>query len=340
MRSPSRALARAVVSLLVAIAAAAGYLAIDTDNATIPPAPPPADPAVSADEVPVPAAIAVDGTGDGEPDEVLELDGQAREIVQEATVAPERFDISGGLRGVDPTPEARQDGPLAAPNWPGCETRFLPRNWSNRTSGVQAIGLHYTAGANREGKSDMDGLTAYASSPSAGVSWHFLIDEEGHCYYSVHVSKKAWTIGNLNSQTVNIEVVGTGKERTYPAGSAGARKLAAVVQRIGRVYDIPMRLGAVSNCRVTRPGIITHWQGGACAGGHHDIRPYDIQDVVEAIAASGKSRKLAKWERSHRIAHAMQRSGCRRRQDVAGCRAHYRARSAKLHRLIARERRR
>lgn len=236
----------------------------------------------------VPSVVHVDGPDrDVEPDVKVELDDRAQDVYEQVSDAPERHDLAGGLRGDDRTPVAEHEGPLATPSFPGCDTRILQANWSNRTSAVQAVALHYTAGGNRAGRSDMDGLTAYANSPSAGVSWHFLIDAEGHCYYSVPLAKKAWTIGNLNSQTVNIEVIGTGREGSYPAGSAGARKLASVVQRLGRIYGIPMRVGAVSSCRVTKPGVITHWQGGACSGGHVDIRPYDLGRVVARIAAQG-----------------------------------------------------
>jgi hypothetical protein len=279
-----RALLRRILPILCVLAAggAIGML-IDGDGNVRTVTEPPAPPAV-------PAVVGVDGADrDHAPDDPITLDREAREVVQLVQRTPDRFDLAGDLRGEDRTPVARYDGPLATPRFPGCETRFLPTNWSNRTvamSRVDGIGLHYTAGGNRPGKSDMDGLTAFASSPSAGVSWHFLIDAEGHCYYSVPLAKKAWTIGNLNSQTVNIEVIGRGNESSYPAAAAGASKLRQVVQRLGRVLDIPIRVGAVSNCTVTRPGVITHWQGGPCSGGHHDIRPYDLVRVVRALGVS------------------------------------------------------
>lgn len=281
----------------------------------------------------VPAAVAVDSTGDGEPDKALELDRPARALVERAADAPEELDLGGGLRGADPTPVAQLDAPLASPSWPGCSTRILPTNWSNRTASVRAIGLHYTASGNLPGLSDMNGLTAYASSSRAGVSWHFLIDAEGHCYYSVPVGKKAWTIGNLNSQTVNIEVIGRGNENAYPASSAGARKLASVVQRIGRLFNVPMRLGAVSNCRVTRSGIITHWMGGSCSGGHHDIKPYDIAAVVRRIAAGGCDAKC-QLDRERRARHRSAHAEIKRRN----CAPIERTRSARclfLHRRLA-----
>lgn len=235
--------------------------------------------------VPVPAAVAVDGADrDAEPDRALELGKPAQALYKRAAAAPESLDFGRYLRGPDPTPVAQSDGPLATPNFPGCKTRILPTNWSNRTEAPEAVALHYTAGGNLPGLADMNGLTAFASSPSAGVSWHFLIDAEGNCYYSVPLDKKAWTIAGLNSDTVNIEVVGRGTEPQYPASTAGARKLRQVVRRLARIYDWPLRVGAVESCEVTRPGIITHWQGGPCSGGHSDIKPYQLERVVAYIA--------------------------------------------------------
>lgn len=230
----------------------------------------------------------VDGPDrDRAPDDLVKAGGEAPEVLDLAQADPQRYDLDPeGLRGKDPTSEGTVSGPLASPEWPGCLTRFTPVNFSSRTAPVRGFALHFTAGLNRPGWSDMNGLAAYASSRAAGVSWHFLIDDEGHCYYQVPVSKKAWTIGNLNSQTINVEMIGTGREATY-GGKAGLRKLAMVVKRAASIYHFPVRLGAVSSCSVTRSGIITHWMGGACAGGHVDVKPYDIAQIVKQIAASG-----------------------------------------------------
>jgi N-acetyl-anhydromuramyl-L-alanine amidase AmpD len=116
------------------------------------------------------------------------------------------------------------------------------------------------------------------------VSWHFGIDREGHCAYNVPITQKAWTISGLNSQTVNLEIVGTGHEPDY--AGPGIKKVAAVVGRIGRIEHIPLSLGATDgHCNVTRRGIITHWMGGPCSGGHIDIKPYDIVEGDREIVA-------------------------------------------------------
>lgn len=230
--------------------------------------------------------IRVDGADrDAKRDDGLSLNEDAQDVLEEAREAPERFDLGGDLRGADSSPSGVLDGPLASQEWPGCTTAFV-RSFSSR-NGVVPTGLayHYTAGANQPGTADLVGLTAYSNNPLNQVSWHFSIDREGNCFYNVPINHKAWTISALNSQTINIEVVGRGTDPDY-AGGEGMKKLAAVSRRISEVAGIPLRLGAVSDCRVTRPGIITHWMGGPCSGGHIDIRPYDIAAVVARVAAS------------------------------------------------------
>jgi hypothetical protein len=258
----------------------------------------------------VPVSVGVVGEQEAksaqpQPDTVITLDHEAREIVQNAQLTPEQFDMAGDLRGKDDTPVAVYDGPLATPNFPGCDTRILPTNWSERAGAkVKGASVHYTAGANRVGRSDMNGLTGYASSPSAGVSWHFLIDAEGHCYYSVPLDKKSWTIGNLNRELVNIEVIGTGKESVFPAAPAGRRKLSQVIRRLDSIYHFGLRVGATNgNCTMTRPGIITHWMGGTCSGGHIDIKPYNLDLLVAGIrndVCSARCRRA----KEHTVVHA------------------------------------
>lgn len=263
----------------------------------------------------------VDGPDrDRKPDDIVKAGGGAPAVLNQAQAAPEKFDLGDNLRGDDPTSEGTVSGPLAAPEWPGCLTRFTPVNFSSRTAAIRGFALHYTGGGNRPGWADMNGLAAYASSRAAGVSWHFLVDREGHCYYQVPVSKKAWTIGNLNSQTINVETIGNGGEPDY-GGTAGFRKVAAIVRRAASIYHFPVRLGAVDgSCNITRPGIITHWMGGACAGGHIDIKPYDIAKVVDQIAGGGVTtidiatcRKI-RWWRNHGRHHGpAERNAVRRK---------------------------
>jgi hypothetical protein len=230
-----------------------------------------------------PPATAVDGPdADTKRDDALPLNADAQDVALEVTEAPDEFDFADDLRGRDPTAAGVVDGPLASQQWPGCRTSFV-RAFSGRVTGIRAIALHYTAGPNRAGWADLDGLTAFSNNIGNQVSWHFGIDREGHCSYNVPTTQKAWTISGLNSQTVNIEVVGTGRDPDYVG--AGFAKLRAVVRRIGRIHRIPIRLGATDGrCNVTRTGVVTHWMGGPCSGGHIDIRPYDVNAVIRRIA--------------------------------------------------------
>lgn len=242
--------------------------------------------------------VRIDGPdADTKHDDKLVLGAKGEQVLKAAEAAPEKFDLGDNLRGPDKEPAGVLTGPLASQEWPGCKTAFV-RAFSARTSTVRAIALHYTAGANVTGWGDVDGLTAFSNNVSNGVSWHFGIDREGHCSYNVPTRYKAWTISSLNSQTVNIEGVGRGNEPDYLDG-AGFTKLSSVVRRIARIYGIPIRLGATDgHCNVTRTGIITHWMGGSCSGGHIDIRPYSIENVVRRIAAdagasTAKSKPVA-----------------------------------------------
>ena len=282
---------------------------------------------------PAPVTAVDNADADRQRDNKLPLPEASQELVERAERAPDSLDLGGGLRGKDNQPAGVLKGPLAAQEWPGCRTMFV-RSHSARTAPVRAIALHYTAGGNLTGWADLIGLTAYSNNVRNGVSWHFGIDREGLCSYNVPLTQKAWTISQLNSQTVNIEGVGRGNEPDY-LGGPGVKKLSAVVRGVAARYNIPIRLGAVSDCRVTRTGIITHWMGGSCSGGHHDIRPYSIEAVVKRIAADaarddGAVASRRQLERSHRIVHAKIADRCRVKPRPAGCRLLF-ARNGQLH---------
>jgi hypothetical protein len=226
--------------------------------------------------------------------------------------------------------------PDAAPEQRGCATRTASNRSSRRGVRPRLFVLHYTVSPNRAGLSDMNAVQSLANRASAQVSWTYLIDHEGHCYYAVPESQKPWTQATFNPVSISVEVINTGRESSY-AGREGLRKLALVVSDSTRRWDIPLQLGRVSGCTVTRAGVIDHRRLGACGGGHTDIEPpYSVEQVLRAAQrARGVNRKLVKWQRSHRIAHAKVRQpGC---SGNSYCGRHYRSRNRKLHRLIVRE---
>lgn len=262
------------------------------------------------DKIPETITYKVDGPDkDLVADDKIVAGGKAPALLDKIEEAPEKFDIGDNLRGLDATPEGQVDAPLATPEWPGCLTRFTPVNFSNRTASIKGFAPHYTGSKNVPGWADMNSLAAFAANPKAQVSWHFLIDAEGHCYYMVPTSKKAWTIGNLNSQTINAEMIGTGSEPTY-GDTAGLAKLGAIIRRAAALYHFPVRLGAVSNCVITKPGVITHWMGGACAGGHIDIKPYNIVKVVDQIAGGACGRACDLRKRNSATHRQLKKRNC------------------------------
>lgn len=180
--------------------------------------------------------------------------------------------------------------PLGADEIDGCRTRFLPTNFSQRSYGQDAViwfGFHFTGGRDiPNSRADVDGLTAYGSRSTSRVSWHFNLDKDGNCDYNVPLRLKAWTLGNANSRSINVEVHGSG-EPPY-LRPAGYRKMALILRQVRKSYPrIRLRLGSLSNCGPGTPGLVTHWMGGACSGGHTDIRPHAIAEVV------GKLRSLS-----------------------------------------------
>jgi hypothetical protein len=272
--------ARSVAAVLLAILAAGVTVVIVSDDGgghtrTV---------TIHVGAAPAPQAVSVDNADPGTArDDKLQLSTAAKTVYRAASAAPAAYDFGGDLRGHDPTQAGVVRGPLAAQEWPGCKTAFV-RTFSQRTSSIKAIALHYTAGLNIAGWGDIDGLTAFSNNPRNQVSWAFSVDREGHCAYNVPITQKAWTIAGLNSQTVNLEIVGTGREPDY--AGPGIKRVAAIVARIGRIEHIPLTLGATDgHCNVTRAGIITHWMGGPCSGGHIDIKPYDIVKVIAQIRA-------------------------------------------------------
>jgi hypothetical protein len=299
----------AIAALLIALAGVLTAYQASDDRSS---APPPRT-AVSGPQGASTVTIPVDGAdADTRADDELVLDAAAVDVANDAAAAPEQFDVAGDLRGFDTSAAGVLEGPLAAQEWPGCKTAFHKSFSSRQGARILAIALHYTAGGNRPGWADVDGLTAYSANRAREVSWHFAIDREGHCAYNVPLAYKSWAIGNLNREVVNFEIVGTGQDKDYVG--AGWAKFSKVARRAARLHNIPIRLGAVRDCRVIKTGFITHWQGGQCSGAHHDIRPYAIEAVI---------RRLQRDEEHDQVHRDLRRLGCssarRRAKHPAAC---------------------
>lgn len=173
----------------------------------------------------------------------------------------------------------------ASAGFPGCVTRFVGNQSSRNGVRPQQIWNHYTVSPNRPGWGDVWGIVAYFDRRSVGASSHFVIDAEGHCAYIVPIEAKSWTQAAANPIAISIEIINSGSEPRL-MGPAGYAKLAQVHREIGRRTGIPMRRGIVRGCSSARSGIVQHLDGGTCAGGHHDITPYSIAEVVKLAASS------------------------------------------------------
>jgi hypothetical protein len=189
---------------------------------------------------------------------------------------PSLADLRASDRAASPD-APRIDGPVpaASPFQPGCLTRSNTTNFSYR-NGVRPslIVLHLTVSPNRPGWDDINGVAIFLNRSATQASSNYIIDNEGHCIYTVGEVYKAWTQANYNSfSACSFEVQNTGNEPTF-AGSAGLAKLGLVIRDCAGRWGIPLRRAAVSGGRVLRSGVIDHFHLGAAGGGHTDIHNF------------------------------------------------------------------
>lgn len=174
--------------------------------------------------------------------------------------------------------------PDAAPEQAGCRTELVQNFSTRRGVRPRIFVLHYTVSANRVGWSDVNAIVGLFDRPAFAASSNYVIDGEGHCAYIVRESDKAWTQAALNPVAISAEVINTGHEQRYMA-QPGLVKLAEVVSDALKRWEIPVQLGAVSGGVVTRAGIVDHGMLGVAGGGHHDISPYKVGQVIAAVTA-------------------------------------------------------
>lgn len=201
--------------------------------------------------------------------------------------------------------------PDAAPQQPGCSSRFVSTKSSRNGVKPRALVMHYTVSPNLPGTRDLVSLTAYSSNAANGVSWHYNIDRDGNCYYTVRETEKAWTQASANPWAIATEIINRGAGDAPLLTPAGLKKAARIWSDSAGRWDIPIRRGRAnkSTCTLQRSGILDHNDLGACGGGHHDITPHDVNHLITAIRIYRQSqapleRKIAKWCRSLKIVRA------------------------------------
>ena len=135
-------------------------------------------------------------------------------------------------------------------------------NFDERDQPVSIAVLHYT------GMTDAESAIARLRDPEAGVSCHYLIDEDGRVLRMVPEEKRAWHAGisywrglsNVNSASIGIEIVNPGHEFGYrPFTPAQMEAL------------LPLLAGIVARHQIPRANVV----------GHSDVAPARKQDPGE-----------------------------------------------------------
>jgi N-acetylmuramoyl-L-alanine amidase len=135
-------------------------------------------------------------------------------------------------------------------------------NFDERALPISMIDLHNT------GMPDAQGALDRLTSPEAGVSSHYLVDEDGTTYCLVDETKRAWHAGksrwrgmkDVNSASVGIEIVNPGHEfgyRPFPD-----EQIAAVIPLVASIKE---RHG------ISRGNVV----------GHSDVAPTRKEDPGE-----------------------------------------------------------
>lgn len=176
---------------------------------------------------------------------------------------------------------------------PGCRTLFVQNQSSRNGVRPQQVWLHYTVSHNVPGWADVLAVVHLFDTRSFQASSHFVIDAEGNCAYIVPIENKSWTEAAANPFAVGIEVIDFGNEPTY-MGTAGYAKLGQVSLTISQRTGIPIVQGIVRGCVPIKRGFVQHADGGICSGGHHDINPFSLVQVIRLIQANAHVGPLAK----------------------------------------------
>lgn len=145
------------------------------------------------------------------------------------------------------------------------------------------IVLHSTESHNvPKSARDLEAIAGWFATPAAQVSAHVVVDGDGHSARCVPDRRKAWTCGQFNSASLNIEQVGfadygrLGWRRRWRE----LRETARWIARWSKKYGIPIRLGAVDGPSVARSGVVKHATLGLAGGGHTDPGEYPMRRVL------------------------------------------------------------
>ena len=139
-------------------------------------------------------------------------------------------------------------------------------NWNERALPISMVVLHYTE------MKPVETALERLCDPTAQVSAHYLITEEGEVVRLVDESKRAWHAGasywrghkDVNSASIGIELDHPGHALGYrPFAEEQIDALIPLLHRIMRQYDIPranvVGHSDVAPARKTDPGELFPW---------------------------------------------------------------------------------
>ena len=146
-------------------------------------------------------------------------------------------------------------------------------NFDERNAAISMVVLHYT------GMRDAESAIARLCDPEAGVSAHYLIDEDGRIVRMVPEEKRAWHAGlsywrgvqGVNACSIGIEIVNPGQEFGYrPFTEEQMEALLPLLSGIVERYRIPpanvVGHSDVAPARKEDPGELFDW---ARLASHH-----------------------------------------------------------------------
>lgn len=146
------------------------------------------------------------------------------------------------------------------------DVTILSDNYSRRTAPIDTILIHTTQGHNRDGLSDVIGLGNFFIGAS-DVSAHVGCDLEGHEGRYVRDRHKAWTSGDWNSRSLNIELIGFAEWKNWYWRRNYRRGLSRAAKRVAHwsiKHGIPIRKqapnGVAGHVDISGPG--GHWDPG------------------------------------------------------------------------------
>ena len=140
-------------------------------------------------------------------------------------------------------------------------------NWNERQLPVSMVVLHYT------GMQSADEALERLRSEEAGVSAHYMIEEDGRIHRLVREDRRAWHAGksywrgitDVNSASIGIEIVNPGHEFGYrPFPDAQMEALLPLLGGIVGRWDVPranvVGHSDVAPARKEDPGELFDWE--------------------------------------------------------------------------------